>query len=307
MPRRLLQFLCVVLLCATTLPAQAPQPERRTIAVSVLDRDGHTVPGLTTANFRGEFRGQPVKVLSSASDTRPRQIAVVIDRSGSTKERKILEAAWMAAEDAAFRLANPHSVAVYTFADFVQRHIQFTPNAPALQTMFTQVAAGIRIAGSTALYDAITEVADEFRPGSFADVLFLVSDCGDNASQTTDKQAELTMKRNDLRAFVVLLPWRDEPRKGRRAKGFARRLADNTGGLILEVNTDKPKEIQSHLSLLYAAITNVYVLEVEIPVLVDRPRDWKLEVVDANGQELKGATVAYPKLLIPVSARPLNR
>jgi hypothetical protein len=51
--------------------AQAPAPERRTLAVSVLDKDGKAVHGLTAENFRGECRGQPVRILSAAEDSSP--------------------------------------------------------------------------------------------------------------------------------------------------------------------------------------------------------------------------------------------
>jgi hypothetical protein len=59
-------------------PVKAQGGERRIILVNVLDKDGNTVPGLTAANFRGEFLGQPVKVISAAVDPTPRRVALIV-------------------------------------------------------------------------------------------------------------------------------------------------------------------------------------------------------------------------------------
>lgn len=81
--RRWACVLLFVMLVGLPLHAQTAQPERRTIAVSVLDKGGKAVHGLTAENFRGEFRGQAVRILSATEDSSPRRIAIVVDTSGS--------------------------------------------------------------------------------------------------------------------------------------------------------------------------------------------------------------------------------
>jgi hypothetical protein len=97
------------------LPAHAQsvsQPERRTIAVSALDKDGKTVTGLTAADFRGDFRGQPVKILSAELDTNPRRIALVVDMSASLRESKPWTCLWSAADDFVTTLGGRNPIAV---------------------------------------------------------------------------------------------------------------------------------------------------------------------------------------------------
>ena len=84
-----LAFVIVALACtAATLPAQDDPCTTRTVPVTVVDRQGNPVTGLTTANFRGKFRGKPVEILSLTPDTRPRRIVMVVDASGSMKFTK---------------------------------------------------------------------------------------------------------------------------------------------------------------------------------------------------------------------------
>lgn len=45
---------------------------------------------------------------------------------------------------------------------------------------------------------------------------------------------------------------------------------------------------------------NVYQVVVELPREVDKPRKWKLEVVDEHGKKMKGVKVFYPRLLVPL-------
>ncbi|MCI0659216.1 MAG: VWA domain-containing protein, partial [Acidobacteria bacterium] len=57
--------------------------ERRVIAVGVVDEKGEQVAGLRAENFRGKYRGQPVKIISAERDAGPRRIVIVLDVSES--------------------------------------------------------------------------------------------------------------------------------------------------------------------------------------------------------------------------------
>jgi len=57
--------------------------ERRVVAVNVLDEQGRQVTGLTAENFRGKYRGQPVRIVAAEWDTGPKRIVILLDMSES--------------------------------------------------------------------------------------------------------------------------------------------------------------------------------------------------------------------------------
>lgn len=77
------------------------------------------------------------------------------------------------------------------------------------------------------------------------------------------------------------------------AESWTRRLPEATGGLV--VRDESLEEVRSFGPL----IAEVYRLEVALPQEIDKPREWKLEVVDAGGRKRKDVRVAYPRLLVP--------
>src|SRR5205085_5721081 len=97
-PLRLLTWAMslIALFNAATALSQDQEGERRVVVVDVLDRQGNHVSDLTSANFRAEFRGQPVTILSVTEDTTPHRIAVVVDVSASEAESTLRE--WVQAE-----------------------------------------------------------------------------------------------------------------------------------------------------------------------------------------------------------------
>ncbi len=82
---------CVAaLLIVPAPPVRGQGSDRRIILVNVLDQDGNQVSGLNAMNFRGEYQGQPVEVVSAAPDSAPRRIVVAM--SGGFSGRKLGDA-----------------------------------------------------------------------------------------------------------------------------------------------------------------------------------------------------------------------
>src|ERR1700693_5679431 len=72
-----------VLFTQTPLSAQKPDCTHRMVFVSVLDREGNAVPGVTAADFRATVDNKPANIVSAVRDAQPRRIVVVLDASGS--------------------------------------------------------------------------------------------------------------------------------------------------------------------------------------------------------------------------------
>ena len=311
-------------------------PRRRTLAVNVLDEQGNQVSGLTAANFRAEFRGQPVEILSATLDTRPRRIVLLLDTSGSMAARV---GKWELAAEAAEDLLGwgpPDSViALVTFREKVEPRTGFeSESQKAKQALKAARPAGDSSDPSgarTALRDAVVEAARRLSPARAGDVIYLITDGFDTFSQAKDKEVEAALLGSGARLFAVVLA--DRARGG----GFAvvsslmsgpmiitdvaigesggfvplRSFVDASGGLGMTagaVGTSAPrfdyKEKQrgwffSQARLLYGAMGEFYRLQVELPEESDKVREWKLNVVDARGKKMKQVGVVYPRKLAP--------
>jgi hypothetical protein len=135
-------------------------------------------------------------------------------------------------------------------------------------------------------------------------VIYLVTDGEDTSSTATSDTVRIAASRRGVRVFVVLLNFQPLA-QGRQAFWIAERemgsLAEATGGFLFHAKQQQEAEDAQRLRLCSALITEVYRLEVTLPRLVDKPRNWSLEVTDANGKKLNDVDLAYPRLLVPSS------
>jgi len=302
MKSRLLGALVGALLLAAAAAPQAPAsgPERRVFAVSVVDAYGNPVPGLTAANFLGEYRGQPVRILSAAEDLHPRRIVVLVDTSSSMQRGKAWSLAWTAAKDVVMALAPDNELVLMTVAEKVYGHAVFSRHSPAeLSELVAQAEATAKTSGraNTALFDGMIKALHGFPPSGFADVLWVISDMADRSSLADGRDVELELARSHVRAYVTWLQSEEEWRRLRQGNLVRKRLAGASGGLSFDLKGDKPERNTALVGSLCDSIRRVYRVEVEFPRSIDKAREWELEVVGADGKKLKDVVVAYPRLL----------
>lgn len=300
------RFLIWLLVVFSSLPlsaqAQTVAPERRTVAVSVLDKDGKAVHGLTAENFRGEFRGQPVRILSATEDSSPRRILVVVDVSASMKPNWQL--AWSVAEEVAGVFDSRYAVALVSAGDNVRGHGPFANDLGARRKMLAQARAEIpQGRGSTGLFDGLIVSLWQFEPSQFGDSVCVISDGVDNDSAADATRVAELFARRGVRAFPILFGTSESKRDLRRAWRDAKRLADGSGGEFVDMRGSNHKRLPAKVALLHSSITNTYQLEIDLPQGVDKPREWTLEVTDPVGKKLKDVGLAYPRLLVPLTSK----
>ncbi|MDA2912884.1 hypothetical protein MYX77_02795 [Acidobacteriia bacterium AH_259_A11_L15] len=290
---------------------QTPVPERRVFAVSVFDSSGKPLEGLRAADFRGEYRGQQVKILSVEPNAEPRRIALLLDTSRS------MEPGWFVAgavaEDLVRSLSPDHEIAFYVLRptnrsqpkENLNIHKDFTRDFRNLLLVLHEVTSD-EPGDPTAVYDGIIALAHRMAPARLGDAIYLISDGVDVRSRSSARDLEIALASLGLRVFSVKVPGHPvhhPPGASMRFGRALRRLAKATGGMAVKAHSSlgETMEVTEEFRMLYDAITHVYRLEVELPRRVDKPRKWELKVVDANGKELKDVQVLYPRLLLPLS------
>jgi VWFA-related protein len=197
------------------------------VHVTVTDRRGAYVTGLSRDAFRVVEDGTPQRIDLFTGEDSPATVGLIIDSSGSMRQgrERVIAAATAFAEgsqpsDEIFGLAfNEHVRAA------LPPSTPFT-NDPRVFRVALSAALGAQ--GRTAMYDAIrtglTYVARGSHPRR---VLVLIGDGGDNASTATFDQVLKEAQASNAAIYTVGII---DPLEREADPGLLRRLAQATGG-----------------------------------------------------------------------------
>jgi hypothetical protein len=305
------------------LPGQDSGCTRRTVPVGVVDREWNFVQGLSAANFRGRLRGHDVEILSAYIDTSPRLIVLLLDASGSMQGER-----WETAKSLSEHLiqfAPPRaSIAQMAFSERVLGTVGFDQDRsvlPKTLAALVKVCEHPHLGGRTALFDTIASARDTFGGLAFGDVIFAVTDGGDNRSRTEAEKVEQNLLRGGIRLFSAL--FEDQDRRTltlgsveKEIEGANRFLSmiEATGGntlTLLSSRTSPPNPylhlgagtrndaIDLALQRLCEQMGEFYRLELRLPVTLHKPTKWKLEVIEANAKPGRRVEVHYPAQFMP--------
>src|SRR5574337_48796 len=128
------------ILCSTFLLAQDESScFRRSVVVSVVTRDkSEVVVDLTALNFRGQFRGKPVRIVSAESANRLNRVVVLLDTSSSMADSPYsLALLQRVASSLISNVPANTSLALMTFSDRVNDRIGFNGLRTDLQAVVT--------------------------------------------------------------------------------------------------------------------------------------------------------------------------
>jgi Ca-activated chloride channel family protein len=194
--------------------------------VSVKDREGGLVAGLSKDNFSVLENGRPQRITVFDHNDLPVTAGILVDesRSMTPKRADVLTAAQTFIEE-----SNPHDeVFVLNFNDKV------TPGLPG-ETLFSDDLQQLRSAlyrgvpeGKTALYDAVVTGLKQLELGRRdKKALILISDGGDNASEHNRRQVFDLVERSIATIYTIGLFDPDDPD---RDPGVLQKLAKISGG-----------------------------------------------------------------------------
>jgi hypothetical protein len=295
---------------AARATAQSDPCLRRVVAASVAGTHGAIYSDLTVANFQASLHHEPVRIVSVTRDESPRRILVALDASGSMHDR------WKGnialARDLLDWLRPDDEMGSVVFSDHILDSVRLTKERGPLSVEFARLsesaAAGPK--GLTALWDSLTEAAEQFGTPQFGDSIFVFSDGDDNHSHDTESKLESMLIEKGIRVFRLALSpdrWGYQLREPR-PEGQPGEPEVNTGGF--GVSFSSPPRVDARLPVTADAsgrqtvvavvqfqlhmIQTVERVEIELPRQVQKLEEWTLDV---RGVGDPRAFVTYPHML----------
>ena len=204
--------------------------------VSVTDRSGHLVTNLPQSAFQVYENNvlQTIKVFRR--DDAPVSMALVIDNSGSMREKRT------AVESAAFALvkdSNPQDESfVINFNEDAYLDVEFTSDLEMLKSGLARIDSR----GQTAMREAIRLAIDHLHEKAKREkkIVIMVTDGNDNASDPSFSMEKLIQlaQRNDVVVYAIGLLNEEEKSEAAKAKRALNELVLSTGGEVFY-----PKEL----------------------------------------------------------------
>ncbi len=320
-------FLSIVILPALLSPSFAQQSAKlpsgtRSVVVNVFDAHGNVIRDLTRKNFRVRLNGKLVEVLDARYSLAPRRIVVLLDMSGSmtgagdTPKWRI---AREAVEDLLAQTPDDVSIAMLTFSSKVRDVFNFTQSRTAIAEWLKEGPGQrhhLKLPAKTALFDAILAGLNLSQPAQSGDVIYVITDGGDDASLASAVQTTAALLQSGVRLIAFLLPYlgmtNPSMQESNSADSFVK-MVDDSGGFLFGV-TGGPGACGRHweLGLIYdkaarekvkvrtkeliALVNGFWMLELVVPSS-NKASKMKLEVVDDDGRVRKEVRATYCQVL----------
>jgi Ca-activated chloride channel homolog len=236
-------------------PHFASQSELVVLHVAVRDTRGGYIGGLDQDAFRVSENKQPQTIRFFNNQDAPVTVGLLIDSSRSmAPNREMVIAASMAFTKA----MNPQDE-FFVLGFNEDLHIPlpptrpFTHEEPILRVALVQA---IKAIGQTAVYNALNAGFDYVKMGSFErQVLVVISDGGDNASEVTRAQVMANAQASNAVIYTIALV---DPMDTEADPGFLKQLSELTGGVAFRPKTIG--EVEEILHRVARDIRNMYTL-----------------------------------------------
>ncbi len=224
--------------------------------VSVLDKNGRLVTDIPESAFKVYENGVEQKIKKFLREDVPVSMGLIIDNSGSMKEKR---ARVEAASLALVKASNPQDeVFIVSFSDDPWLEADFTNDIKKLESALDN----LNPKGGTAMRDAISASIDKVKEGKKEKkVLLVVTDGNDNTSDITLEQLVRKAQQSEVLIYCIGLLSEEEPHDAKSARRALKELAEASGGQdyypkdVTEVSKITPQianEIRSQYYLGYS-------------------------------------------------------
>jgi Ca-activated chloride channel homolog len=203
---------------------------------SVVGKNGQLVTNLNKDQFKVFENNLEQPIRKVLREDVPVSLGLVIDNSGSMRDRrKKVESAALALVKASNKA---DEVTIVNFNDEAFHDVTYTSDIKKLEEGVTRIDAR----GGTAMRDAVSLTLDYMREKSKHEkkVMVVITDGDDNASSTANTLERLVTKahQSEILLYMVGLLSEENKRDARRAKNALNTLAQASGG-----NAVFPKEL----------------------------------------------------------------
>lgn len=270
---------------------------RRSVSVNILMPQGTIAPELTAGELTAKLGKEHVKILSVLPDDPPHRIIVLLDSSGSVLNNPFVWDAYLTmARNLVTNLPEGTTATLVVFADLIDMVIPVTDDRAKLDSQFKTLEAGwgyFRRPRSTALWDAMKAASDMFGTPRQGDVLYTLSDGGDNSSRIRFRDVEDTFLSKSIKLQLISVRVTAPPRVEAEFLQRLQNLVIETGGATAEISGKlKPQSLSQ-------SIPRPYRMEIEVPLQL---KNTEKATVTLTGTNIEGTRVKYSGRLAPCSA-----
>lgn len=264
-PKLLLALAPILLLAQDETPVFHGGTELVDLHVSVLDKAGHLLTNIPESAFKvfENGVGQPIKVFRR--EDVPVSMGIIVDNSGSMKEKRSSVAA---AAIALVKASNPQDEEfIVNFNETPYLDQPFTSDLNKLQAALNIVARG-----GTAMRDAISgSIVEMHKAKHDKKVLVVITDGDDNYSKVGMEQLLRETRQSEVLIYCIGLLSDEDGADKRNARKALKTLAEASGGHdyypknlseVQKVTPQIAQEIRSQYSIGYqptnAALDGTY-------------------------------------------------
>jgi hypothetical protein len=307
-------------LCVKPMHAQGDACQQRTIPVTVETKDGAPAPELSSADLQGTYRNQPVHVSLVTLDQRLPRIILLLDTSGSMQQT--LNQSLDLAEDLLSKIPAAAEVGLAFFARDFQPIALPTTDREKLKSQLEALRKDSNsFKGKTALWASALQSVKMLGNPQVGDAIYVISDGGDNASNSKEASVAVTLAHSGVRMFAVAFHTgepmvRPAPEEATGQIGM-QQIIEDTGGTgipfarqyighfpmpdftALHDKSGQPTQFGLAMHEQYWRIFNFYRADIELPEAVDKPREWKLALAGLNKSQRDNLVLRYPHMLVP--------
>jgi len=303
-----------VLISTCCLVAQAiGEPcSTQTIVITVTDGHWKTLSGLKAANFSVVVDGKPAKIISVEGSIPPRRMIFLVDHSGSMRGDSYgglrtdrFRFALRLAEELIEVSPRKTPVALYLFSDNMHRIVKFSDDPLSVTGKLKALPQEESTAhGRTAMLDAIYQALADLKETDREDVVYVMTDGGDNRSRYTETEVKRAIIDSRVRIYVIGL-WTETPgRTAEEAAGppLTTSLAEISGGQVYVVDINpqlRGGDVNPKMAVnLMGDLKSAYKLSFSVPDSPKKRYKLKLSLNDLPADMRHGFKLLYPHELV---------
>jgi Ca-activated chloride channel family protein len=245
------------------------------VHAAVLDQKGRYLSGLNAGQFQLMEDGRPQKISLFEAQSSTMTLALLVDTTGSMA--KVLPHVKNAVAQLVSAMKPEDSIGLFSFRNRLSVLQPFTRDHGA--TLKALLAT--RAAGSTALFDSLTQLAIELSGTNGKKAILLFTDGEDNSSLLSMQQALETVKRNGFPIYAVS---QGSALQNKTMLNRLQEISRVTGGIAFEVR--QMDEIATAFNRIAADLQHLYLLAY-YPSVQENSRWRKINVVLPEQKGLK--------------------